>query len=65
MFTVIYSQLDPTEEGAKETHHAQEFNPTQVLHNELLTYIGNAVECRPRKDQKIPHEFMITCMKRR
>lgn len=46
-------QLDATEEGAKKTHHAQEFDPTQVLHNKLLTNIGNSIKRRPRKDQEI------------
>lgn len=43
--------MDTTEEGAKETHHSQEFDPAQVLHDELLTYIGDAVERRSPKNQ--------------
>lgn len=51
LFRVRDSQLDTTEEGAKETHHSQEFDPAQVLHDELLTNIGDAIERRPSKNQ--------------
>lgn len=36
-------QLDAAEEGTEEAHHSQELYTTQVLHNEFLTHIRDAV----------------------
>lgn len=36
-------QLNAAEEGTEETHHTQELYATQVLHDEFLTHIRNAI----------------------
>lgn len=37
-------QLNSTEEGAKESDHAQEFHSTQISDDVLLTDIRDAIE---------------------
>lgn len=54
-------QLYATDEGPKEAHHAQEFDPAQVLHCVLLAHIGYSIEGSTEQDQTIPQHHMTGC----
>lgn len=54
------SQLDATEEGPEESHHAKELHPAQVLHNELLADVGDPVQRRSPQNQKIPKQLLLS-----
>ena len=49
-------QLYATDDGTKETHHAQKLHTTVVLHRVLLPYIGQSVESGTEQDQAIPQQ---------
>lgn len=53
------SQLDAAEEGPKESHHAEELHTAQVLHDELLTDVGDPVQRSSSQNQKIPKQLLL------
>lgn len=54
------SQLDAAEEGSKESYHTEELHATQVLHNELLTDVGDSIQRRSSQNQKIPEQLLFS-----
>ena len=53
------SQLDAAEEGSKKSHHAEKLHTAQVLHNELLTDVGDPVQRSSPQNQKIPKQLLL------
>jgi len=54
------SQLDAAEEGPEESHHAEELHAALVLHDELLTDVGDPVERRSPQDQEVPEQLLLS-----
>ena len=54
------SQLDAAEEGSEESHHAEELHAAQVLHDELLTDVGDPVQCCSSQNQKVPKQLLLS-----
>lgn len=46
-------QLDAAEEGAEQAHHAKKLYTTQVLHNEFLAHIRDAIKCGTGQNQEV------------
>lgn len=54
-------QLNPTDEGPKEAHHAQELDSAQVLHRVLLAHVGYSIEDGTEQDQPVAQHDIIDC----
>lgn len=56
-------QLDTTDEGPEQSHHAQELDPAQVLHRVLLAQVGHSVENSTEQDQAVAQYDISGCRK--
>lgn len=57
----MYPQLETTDEGPEQAHHAQELDSAQVLHRVLLAHVGYSVENGAEQDQAIAQHHVIGC----
>lgn len=56
-----HPQLETTDEGPKQAHHAQELDSAQVLHRVLLAHVGYSIEDSAEQDQAIAQHHVIGC----
>lgn len=54
-------QLYPTDERAKETHHAEELDAAQVLDGVLLTDVRRGVQNGAQQDQTVAQQHVTAC----
>lgn len=54
-------QLGATDERPEESHHAQEFDATAVLHGDLLAHVGHGVEDGADEDQAVAEDNVTGC----
>lgn len=59
--THTHSHLYGTDDGGKQTNHAQELHPAQALHGVLLTHVGDGVQGCADQNQAVAHQNVRSC----